>query len=93
LKHTNKQYRSKKKEFVCSTNVFRKPGKLYYINKEGNLIETVMGHRNPNHKGTLVGELNIVREKGYLYFCYDSENFENKIDIYRVKVGNSEKIR
>ncbi len=52
-----------------------------------------MGHRNPNHKGTLVGELNIVREKGYLYFCYDSENFENKIDIYRVKVGNSEKIR
>ena len=38
-----------------------------------------MGHRNPNHKGTLVGELNIVREKGYLYFCYDSENFENKI--------------
>ena len=52
-----------------------------------------MGHRNPNHKGTLVGELNIAREKGYLYFCYDSENFENKIDIYRVKVGNSEKIR
>ena len=50
MKRINKQHHSKQKEFVCSTDVIRKPSKLYYINKDGNLIETIMGHRNPNHE-------------------------------------------
>ena len=87
MKRISKQYHSKKKEFVCSTNVYRKTGKLYYINKEGNLIETVMGHRNPNHKGTLVGELNIVREKGYLYFCLNDKIEDRKIQIYKSRLS------
>ena len=88
MKRTNKQHHSKKKEFVCSANVVRKPSKLYYINKNGNLIETIMGHRNPNHKEVLVAELNIEREEGYLYFCLDDKNKDKKIDIYRVKLND-----
>tara|TARA_B100001996_G_scaffold169352_1_gene129121 strand:+ start:591 stop:860 length:270 start_codon:yes stop_codon:yes gene_type:complete len=87
LKRINKQHHSKQKEFVCSTNAIRNPGKLYYINKDGNLIETIMGHRNPNHTGTLVAELNIEREEGYLYFCLDDKNKDKKIDIYRVQLN------
>jgi hypothetical protein len=47
-----------------------------------------MGHRNPNHKGVLVAELNIEREEGYLYFCLDDKNKDKKIDIYRVKLND-----
>lgn len=46
-----------------------------------------MGHRNPNHKGTLVGELNIVREKGYLYFCLNDKIEDRKIQIYRSRLS------
>ena len=88
MKRINKQHHSKQKEFVCSTNAIRNPGKLYYINKDGNLIETIMGHRNPNHKGVLVAELNIKREEGYLYFCHHDKNKEKKINIYRVKLND-----
>ena len=87
MKRINKQHHSKQKEFVCSTNSIRNPGKLYYINKDGNLIETIMGHRNPNHTGTLFAELNIEREEGYLYFCLDDKNKDKKIDIYRVQLN------
>ncbi len=93
MKHINKQHHSKQKEFVCSTDVVRKSGKLYYINKGGNLIETVMGHRNPNHKGVLVAELNIEREEGYLYFCFDGQSKDKPIQIYRVRIEINEKIK
>ncbi len=93
MKRTNKQHHSKQKEFVCSTNAIRNPGKLYYINKDGNLIETIMGHRNPNHKGVLVAELNIKREEGYLYFCLDDQSKDNKIQIYRARMEIDEKIK
>ena len=93
MKRINKQHHSKKKEFVCSTDVIRKPSKLYYINKDGNLIETIMGHRNPNHKGTLVAELNIEREEGYLYFCLDGQSKDKPIQIYRVRKEINEKIK
>lgn len=86
MKRINKQHHSKQKEFVCSTDVIRKPSKLYYINKDGNLIETIMGHRNPNHKGALVAELNIEREEGYLYFCLDGQIKNKPIQIYRVRI-------
>ena len=93
MKRINKQHHSKQKEFVCSTDVIRKPSKLYYINKDGNLIETVMGHRNPNHKGVLVAELNIEREEGYLYFCFDGQSKDKPIQIYRVRIEINEKIK
>jgi len=93
LKRINKQHHSKQKEFVCSTDVIRKPSKLYYINKDGNLIETIMGHRNPNHTGTLVAELNIEREEGYLYFCLDGQSKDKPIQIYRVRIEINEKIK
>mgnify|MGYP001190607188 FL=1 len=93
MKSINKQYHSRKKEFVCSTNVYRKPGKLYFINKKGNLIETIMGHRNPNYKGTLVAELKIEREEGYLYFCLDDKSKDKKIKIFRSRIEINEKIK
>ena len=93
MNRINKQHHSKQKEFVCSTDVIRKPSKLYYINKDGNLIETIMGHRNPNHKGVLVAELNIEREKGYLYFCLDGQSKDKPIQIYRVRIEINEKIK
>lgn len=93
MKRINKQHHSKQKEFVCSTDVIRKPSKLYYINKDGNLIETIMGHRNPNHKGVLVAELNIKREEGYLYFCLDGQSKDKPIQIYRVRIEINEKIK
>ena len=93
MKRINKQHHSKQKEFVCSTDVIRKPSKLYYINKDGNLIETIMGHRNPNHKGVLVAELNIEREEGYLYFCFDGQSKDKPIQIYRVRIEINEKIK
>ena len=93
MNRINKQHHSKQKEFVCSTDVIRKPSKLYYINKDGNLIETIMGHRNPNHKGTLVAELNIEREEGYLYFCLDGQSKDKPIQIYKVRIEINEKIK
>lgn len=45
-----------------------------------------MGHRNPNHKGALVAELNIEREEGYLYFCLDGQIKNKPIQIYRVRI-------
>ena len=93
MKRINKQHHSKQKEFVCSTDVIRKPSKLYYINKDGNLIETIMGHRNPNHKGVLVAELSIERKEGYLYFCLDGQSKDKPIQIYRVRIEINEKIK
>ena len=52
-----------------------------------------MGHRNPNHKGVLVAELNIEREEGYLYFCLDDPSKDNKIQIYRARMEINEKIK
>lgn len=52
-----------------------------------------MGHRNPNHKGALVAELNIEREKGYLYFCLDGQSKDKPIQIYRVRIEINEKIK
>ena len=52
-----------------------------------------MGHRNPNHKGVLVAELNIEREEGYLYFCFDGQSKDKPIQIYRVRIEINEKIK
>ena len=52
-----------------------------------------MGHRNPNHKGILVVELNIKREEGYLYFCLGDKSKDNKIQIYRSRMEIDEKIK
>ncbi len=52
-----------------------------------------MGHRNPNYKGTLVAELKIEREEGYLYFCLDDKSKDKKIKIFRSRIEINEKIK
>jgi hypothetical protein len=34
-----------------------------------------------------VGQLNIAREKGYLYFCFNYKIEDRKIQIYRSRLG------
>ena len=76
----------KKTELILSTKIKskRKSGKLYFLDSDGNLYETVMGPRIPKYKGELKAKLGIKREKGYLYFA--KENKEGFIDICRTKM-------
>ena len=74
----------KKTELILSTKIKAKSGRLYYIDLDGNLYETTMGHRTPGYKGELKATLEIKREKGYLYFV--EKNKEGFLDILRVEM-------
>ena len=76
----------KKTELILSTKIKSKSGRLYYIDLDGVLYETTMGHRTPGYKGELKATLEIKREKGYLYFV--EKNKEGFLDILRVEMNN-----
>lgn len=78
----------KKTELILSTKIKSKSGRLYFIDLDGGLYETTMGHRIPGYKGELKATLEIKREEGYLYFA--EKNKEGFIDILRVKMKSNE---
>ena len=57
---------------------------MYFIDLDGGLYETTMGHRIPGYKGELKVTLEIKREEGYLYFV--EKNKEGFLDILRVEM-------
>jgi len=74
-------------ELVQKTDLKRKKGKLYYIDLDGDICESVMGaiigrdksgkpiYATPNK----VLKLGLIREKGFLYYVGKDSN------IYRSK--------
>ena len=66
-----------KEELVLKTKIIKEPNWIYHIDENGNLLRGKMG-AIPNHHTELVAELNIKREKGYLYF------FKDDGDVYRI---------
>ena len=63
---------------IAFLNVTRKKGKLYYLNRSGNLVEMDAATKEK----TVVATLNIKKESGYLYFLNKNGN------VARVKVNN-----
>ena len=55
-------------EFIVATEYKPKLGKLYYLGADGNIYETTMGPKSKGYKAPMVVELNLKREKGWLYF-------------------------
>tara|TARA_Y100000748_G_scaffold287543_1_gene271708 strand:- start:509 stop:1063 length:555 start_codon:yes stop_codon:yes gene_type:complete len=60
--------RYKTKEFIVATEYKPKLGKLYYLGADGNIYETTMGPKSKGYKAPMVVELNLKREKGWLYY-------------------------
>ena len=60
--------RYRTKEFIVATEYKPKVGKLYYVGADGNIYETTMGPKSKGYKAPMVVELNLKREKGWLYF-------------------------
>tara|TARA_B100000427_G_C15463152_1_gene575014 strand:- start:28 stop:264 length:237 start_codon:yes stop_codon:yes gene_type:complete len=61
------------KELVVNTKLKRKNGKLYYLDKDGDICEGIMcgitQHNPPKYQGGIkVLKLGIQRVKGFLYF-------------------------
>ena len=54
-------------EFIVATEYKPKLGKLYYLGADGNIYETTMGPKSKGYKAPMVVELNLKREKGWLY--------------------------
>lgn len=63
---------------ITLLNVTRKKGKLYYLNRNGNVVEMDAATKEK----TLVATPNIKKQSGYLYFLNKNGN------VARVKVSN-----
>tara|TARA_Y100001970_G_scaffold103085_1_gene129378 strand:+ start:4091 stop:4633 length:543 start_codon:yes stop_codon:yes gene_type:complete len=68
--------RYRTKEFVLATDYKPKLGKLYFIGADGNMYETTMGPKFKGYKAPMVAELNIKREKGWLYYVERNPEIE-----------------
>jgi len=55
-------------EFIVATKYKPKLGTVYYLGADGNIYETTMGPKSKGYKAPMVVELNLKREKGWLYF-------------------------
>jgi len=55
-------------EFIVATKYKPKLGKVYYLGADGNIYETTMGPKSKGYKAPMAVELNLKREKGWLYF-------------------------
>ena len=75
------------KEFVLATEYTPKLGKLYYLGPDGNIYETTMGPKSKGYKAPMVVELNLKREKDWLYFIN-----RNPGVVYDI-VGNEKKAK
>ena len=74
-------------EFIVATEYKPKLGKLYYLGADGNIYETTMGPKSKGYKAPMVVELNLKREKGWLYF------FKRNPDVEYDIVENEKKAR
>ena len=74
-------------EFIVATEYKPKLGKLYYLGADGNIYETTMGPKSKGYKAPMVVELNLKREKGWLYF------FKRNPDVVYDIVENEKKAR
>ena len=79
--------RYRTKEFIVATEYKPKLGKLYYLGADGNIYETTMGPKSKGYKAPMVVELNLKREKGWLYF------FKRNPDVEYDIVENEKKAR
>ena len=79
--------RYKTKEFIVATEYKPKVGKLYYVGADGNIYETTMGPKSKGYKAPMVVELNLKREKGWLYAIKRNPGI-----VYDI-VGNKKKAR
>ena len=59
--------RYRTKELIVATEYKPKVGKLYYLGTDGNIYETTMGPKSKEYKAPMVVELNLKREKDWLY--------------------------
>ena len=72
-------------ELVYKTELKKKKGKLYFIDKDGDICEGVMcgiiQHDPPKYQGAeKILKLGIRRESGYLYFVgKDGDVYRNPI--------------
>ena len=74
-------------EFIIATEYKPELGKLYYLGADGNIYETTMGPKSKGYKAPMVVELNLKREKGWLYF------FKQNPDVVYDIVENEKKAR
>lgn len=79
--------RYRTEEFIVATEYRPKLGKLYYLGADGNIYETTMGPKYKGYKAPMVVELNLKREKGWLYF------FKRNPDVIYDIVENEKKAR
>lgn len=79
--------RYRTKEFIVATEYKPKLGKLYYVGADGNIYETTMGPKSKGYKAPMVVELNLKREKGWLY------SIKRNPDVIYDIAGNEKKAR